>query len=364
LTRLPAIGRPMVPTPMNPIRVIDLLRSVGPAASIPGQPIPLMALAARPAARAESPGPVSYTTRAMLAGFLFIGLAAISWGTTGATMALLARETSLSPLLVGWARLAIAAPCLVVAAGVTRRARRAGLATDSRPGSARRVASYAVLGLTMAAYQVCYFRAVTLTGVSITALLAICSAPLIVALLGAILLRERIGARVAASLVLAVAGTALLVLGPRGLAGMPGRFAAGGGLALGAGASYALYAVTAKRVLARAAPLPVAALTFSLGALFLAPALLDERLATADVRRAAPLLLYLGVGPTAIAYGLFTAGLRRVPATQASIVTLLEPLTAAALGVAVFKESLGPLGWIGAALLLGGLVLLLLARSH
>src|SRR5262249_61532312 len=81
LTRLPAIGRPMVPTPMNPIRVIDLLRSVGPAASIPGQPIPLMALAARPAARAESPGPVSYTTRAMLAGFLFIGPPALSWGT-------------------------------------------------------------------------------------------------------------------------------------------------------------------------------------------------------------------------------------------------------------------------------------------
>ena len=52
----------------------------------------------------------------MLLGFVLIGAAAISWGTTGATMALLSRETSISPLFVGWARLAIAAPCLLGAA--------------------------------------------------------------------------------------------------------------------------------------------------------------------------------------------------------------------------------------------------------
>src|SRR5262249_38648664 len=146
LTRLPAIGRPMVPTPMNPTRVIDVLRSGEPAGLL--RPTdPLMASRGLRTARAGSGRPVSYTTRAMLAGFLSIGLAAISWGATGATMAVLARETSLSPLLVGWARLAIAAPCLVAAAGATRRSR---LGPSAWPVSAPRLASYGLLGVAMA----------------------------------------------------------------------------------------------------------------------------------------------------------------------------------------------------------------------
>jgi drug/metabolite transporter, DME family len=57
----------------------------------------------------------------------------------------------------------------------------------------------------------------------------------------------------------------------------------------------------------------------------------------------------------------FGAGLARVTATAAGVATLLEPLTAAALGVAVFGERLGTAGWAGAALLLAALALL--ARS-
>jgi len=45
----------------------------------------------------------------MLLGLVLIAIAAASWGTTGATMTLLSREAAVSPLLVGWSRLAIAA---------------------------------------------------------------------------------------------------------------------------------------------------------------------------------------------------------------------------------------------------------------
>ena len=58
------------------------------------------------------------------------------------------------------------------------------------------------------------------------------------------------------------------------------------------------------------------------------------------------------------AYVLFTAGLDRVPATAAGIVSLLEPLTAATLGLALFGERLGPVGAVGALLLLAALALL------
>src|SRR6185295_1981052 len=131
---------------------------------------------------------VSYTTRAMRLGLLFIGLAAISWGTTGATMTVLARDADLGPLLVGWARLALAAPCLFIMAAAAPRLR-------ARPGPPPLAASDA------AAY----------------ALLAICSAPLMIAMLAALVLGERIEPVVKASLGMAVVGTALLVIGPRGL---------------------------------------------------------------------------------------------------------------------------------------------------
>ena len=73
---------------------------------------------------------------------------------------------------------------------------------------------------------------------------------------------------------MAVAGTALLVVGPRGFGEIAGRFGLGALLALGAGVSYAVYAVAAKGLLARVTPLAVSAITFALAALFLAPALL------------------------------------------------------------------------------------------
>jgi DME family drug/metabolite transporter len=296
----------------------------------------------------------------MLLGLLLIALAAISWGTTGATMAVLSRETGLGPLLVGATRVAVAAPCLALAAAAAAWLRPArGVAPVPLPSRrAAALAGYAVLGASMAAYQVCYFRAVTMTGVAVAALLAICSAPIVIAVLAALCLRERMGRPARIALVMAVVGTALLVAGPRGPGEIRGHFGVGALLAIGAGVSYAAYAVTAKRVLRRADPLTAAALTFALAALFLAPVLFVERAPGPAIRAAAPLLAYLGIGPTAVAYALFTAGLRRVPATTAGMVTLLEPLTAAVLGVAVFGEPLGALGWAGAALLLAALALL------
>jgi DME family drug/metabolite transporter len=287
----------------------------------------------------------------MLIGLLLVAIAAISWGTTGATMTLAAGDAGAGPLLVGWARLAVAAPCLLATAALFRA--RPLVAPARGDGLA-----LAAAGAAMAAYQVCYFTAVTLAGIAVTALLAICSAPLMIALLAALYLGERLTRAVRVSLGLAVLGTALLVIGSRGPGEVAGRSALGALLALGAGLSYAVYAVGTKRLLARAAPLPLAAATFTLAALLITPVLLAEPSVRRPLAEAWPLLVYLGVGPTALAYILFTAGLRRVPATTAGVVSLLEPLTATTLGVMVFGESLGPAGMAGAALLLAALLLL------
>lgn len=292
----------------------------------------------------------------MLTGLLLIALAAISWGTTGVTMTLLAERAAADPLLVGFVRLAIAAPFLLGAALVSTR--------DWRVSASRDALALLTMGAAMAAYQVFYFWAVTLTGVAVAALLAICSSPLMIAGLAALFLRERLTTTVGISLATAVAGTALLVIGPRGIGEISSSFALGAALALGAGLSYAIYAVVGKATLARVPPLPVAGVSFTVAALTLSPVLLSEHAVAEPLAKGWPLFLYLGLVPTALAYGLYTVGLRRTPATVAGITTLLEPLTAATLGVLLFGERLGAAGTIGAGLLLAAIALLAIRRGQ
>lgn len=246
--------------------------------------------------------------------------------------------------MLGASRLVVAAPLLLAGAAAARSSwRRTGWA-------------FLPAGLCIAAYQVCYFAAVPRAGVAATALLAICSAPLFVAALARLQLGEQPGRRTVAALVLGAAGGALLVAG----SGSPGAgFAGGAALALGAGLVYSLYVVTSKRALAGGDPRALAALTFGTAAVALAPVLVVAAPATASLWRSAwPLILYLASIPTALAYWLYTAGLRRVQASAATIVGLLEPLTATVLGLSLFAEHLHPLGWMGAGLLLAAVTVL------
>jgi drug/metabolite transporter, DME family len=265
-------------------------------------------------------------------------------------MTVLAERAAASPLLVGVARLWVAAILLLLAAA----ARRRSLAAP--PGDRWR---WLAMGACMAGYQAAYFTAVTLSGIATTALVAICSAPLIIAALAPWLLGERLTTRARLALGLGVLGTALLVSAPANASDGSARFLGGALLALAAGLAYALFVLTAKAGLARVAPLPLTALTFAAGAVLLTPALLWTDAPGRQLTLGWPWLLYLGGVATAGAYGAYTVGLRQVPASVAGIVTLLEPLTAATLGVALFGERLGAPAVAGAVLLVGALGLLL-----
>ena len=71
-------------------------------------------------------------------------------------------------------------------------------------------------------------------------------------------------------------------------------------------------------------------------------------------RRALFTVLGGAIGPGTIAGLMFTWGLRRIDASQASVLTLLEPLVAVALGVALLGQGVGFLGLLGSALILIG----------
>jgi drug/metabolite transporter (DMT)-like permease len=65
-------------------------------------------------------------------------------------------------------------------------------------------------------------------------------------------------------------------------------------------------------------------------------------------------LLYLAVGPTAVAYGLYYRGIRDVGPAAASILMLLMPIVGAATAAAVLGESLTPFQILGSCLMLAG----------
>lgn len=285
-------------------------------------------------------------------GALLIVLAAMTWGTTGATMKLIAAASPMSPLLIGFFRVATAAPLLCLVA----RWLEGPLVLPDRGDRKRLVAA----GVAMGAFQAFYFWGVTMTSVAVGSLVAICSAPFFITVMAAVLLGERIGGRTWGALLAGVTGAALLTVGPHGFGRLPPAFLGGVGLALGAGLSYATYAVMVKDVVRRVTPLTVAALTFSVAALSLLPAVLREW-PVADTTAWA-LLAYLGVVPTAVAYVLYVLGLRTTPVVVSAVLTLVEPLTATLLGVLFFGDRLGSVGTLGAALLFSAVVGLTLRR--
>ncbi|PZN06702.1 MAG: EamA family transporter, partial [Bacillota bacterium] len=68
-------------------------------------------------------------------------------------------------------------------------------------------------------------------------------------------------------------------------------------------------------------------------------------------------LVVLGVGPTYLAYRLYTHGLRLVPASTAAIVAMVEPVVAALLGWLLLRETLTASQVAGGFLVLLGAVL-------
>lgn len=269
--------------------------------------------------------------------------ASLLFGTTGTAQAL---GPAASPVAVGAARIAVGAAILWVVALALR---------SAGPGPRWPRAHLAMAGLSVAVYQLSFFAAVADTGVAIGTVVALGSAPAFAGFLGRAIDGSPLTARWAGATALATAGVLLLV------AGGSAATVSGTGvvLALAAGASYALYTVLSKRMLALGhRPEAVMARGFGLGALVLLPVLALSDLGWLAEPGGAALALYLGAVPTALAYVLFARGLRTLSAGEAATLTLAEPLTASVLGAAVLAERPGALAVVGAFLVLLGLAVL------
>lgn len=282
--------------------------------------------------------------------FLSILVAAISWGTIGVTTQALYRTSTTNPVSIGFFRLVIAAPLLGIACWILLGKRCFRIAR-------RDVALMILLGSMEALYQVCYFTAITLSGVTVSTLVTLCTAPVLVALLSLFVGRERLSLTVVCALLSAIGGTWLLI-GARGSSTQGAASMVGIIFALGSACGYALVIFCARSLSTKYHPLQINAVAFTTGALLLFGFALKTGLSVAYPLGGWLMLGYLGAVPTALAYGLFMRGMRSTPSTVASILTLFEPLTAAILAWIFFGERLGPSALLGACLLIGTILML------
>lgn len=280
-------------------------------------------------------------------GPMLVCIAAMLWGTVGIASKVLYGIEDVPPLVVGFFRLALAVPLLGAWCWW-----RLGAKTFRFPG--KDYLRVAGLGAAMALYQVFYFKAVAEIGVALASLVTICAAPILVGIAAVFVLGEAMTRRIAIALAIGLVGAGLLV-------GVPSDAANAAGIlwAAGAALAYSVF-VLCSRSLAHHDPGKIIVVGFGAGAVALAPFALASGVAmSAWPPSVWGSLLYIGLIPTALAYVLYFRGMRDTAATPASVLALIEPLTATVLAMAVFGERLAAPALLGAGLLVVSMFILL-----
>lgn len=289
-------------------------------------------------------------------GELYAALAAIVFGSSYAATAF--AIVSFSPLAVGAWRglLGAGLVSLLLARGGERAADRIGGASARHPLTARlsRLLVLALLGGPL--FVIGMNLAVAASGATIAAFVAGLYA-VIAALLGPVVLGERLSPTALAGFVVALAGTALLA----DLA-MTGSATAGIAAGLFAALMFGSYLVLARRWSGpyRLDTRVVAATNgivsaVALGAVALAtdvPGLVPSVVRPEALVALIWLGVVLGAGQL-----LVVASARRIPARRSAAFLLLNPITAAILGLVLLDERLEPLQVAGGALVLTGIAL-------
>ncbi|MFE5581871.1 EamA family transporter [Kitasatospora sp. NPDC056531] len=283
----------------------------------------------------------SYAAVPFRHGLLSISAAAVAWGVGGAVAALLLRTSGLGPVAVTCWRFGVAALCLAL------------LPSGKRSGGRR--GSAVLTGIGLAVSQCAYFGSVQYAGLGLGTLITIGAGPVLTSLGAHVLLGERLTRRVVAAVVLALGGLVLLVAAP---AAGP-RPALGVALALLAGAGQSGLTLWARG--GGTAKASTGAFTTGLLCLLPFAALQGVLPSAGDPALTGGALLFLGTVPTLLAYRWYFTGLTAVPGTTASVLVLLEPATAAVIGVLFLGEPLTAGLVAGSALLLAAIAAL--ARS-
>jgi drug/metabolite transporter (DMT)-like permease len=233
----------------------------------------------------------------------------------------------------------------------------------------------AVFGICGLAFvQWLYFLAIHRLEIGI-ALLIQYLAPLLVALWARFVVRRSVRRRLWLALALALTGLTLVVQIWRGTA--TGLNGLGVAASLAAAVAFAAYILLAEHGVTRRDAVSLTAYGFAFGALFFAliqpwwsfPGhLVTQRVSLLGNLSSShlpvwALMLWMVVLGAIVPFVLFVGGLRHIPATRASILSMLEPVVATGVAWAWLGESLGAAQIAGGAIVLAGIVLAQTARE-
>ncbi|THF84035.1 EamA/RhaT family transporter [Deinococcus sp. KSM4-11] len=277
---------------------------------------------------------------------LLILTAAVLWGLLG-ILGKQAQAAGVSPLEVAFWRATLGGALYALHATVIR-------APLPRGRDLWITAAFGVAGVSV--FYGTYQLAVRAGGASLASVL-LYTAPAFVALMGWAFLRERLGLRELGAVVGTLLGIALISFGGgQGVTVSPAAL----GFGLTAGFTYSLYYLYGKAFFHRYAPPALLAVALPVGALGLLP-LVHFTPKTAPAWTS---LLALSFFSTYLAYLAYSAGLRHLNATRASVIASLEPVVAAGLAAVLYGEHLSPLALLGAALVIGAALALSLRSAE
>lgn len=280
--------------------------------------------------------------------------AAALWGTTGTAQDMAPTHTS--PYWVGALRLGIASVFFAFVIVWLKRSGRAEFSLQSRCWGWILAA-----GVCIAVYNLTFFAGVKASGVALGTVLAIGSGPVWAGIIQSLITRQLPMPAWWVGTLLAVTGVALLLAGHK----MDQRFdAIGVGLCLVAGLAYASYTLISQKLVIQAPPSTVTLWTFSVAAVIAIPAAAIISEPFESTATGWSVVLYLGLISTGLAYLLFSHALRYMSAATGVTLALAEPLTAFALAIIFLGERPGPTAWVGLALVLSGLVLVIWIESR
>ncbi len=280
-------------------------------------------------------------------GVAVVLFAASLWGLSGTAAQILFDGRGVSPELLVTVRLWGAAALLLLAIALRR------------PRSLRlqrrdllQVAIFGLFGFFLVQYS--YFATIAAAGVATATFLQYLG-PALIVLYTAIAGRRLPSAAESVALLLAVGGTALLVLGAGGLR----VTGAGLGWGLFSAAALAFYTIYPVQLLRRLGPWTTSAYGFLFGAIA-ATVFLPQHFGAIGQLLSKDLLLvlFVVVFGTLIAFALYVSALRHLTPTEVGIAATAEPLSAAASAYLVLGQALQGWQYVGGGLIMAAVVVL------
>ncbi len=294
--------------------------------------------------------PPARTHEIPLRGYIIVLSGTVIWALTGVVIKFLLTHYGLDTLTIAFWRVLIVTTFLLVSLLVIQ-----PKYLRIAPRDLGVFIVYGVIGIGI--HQIVWISSVQYNGAAVATVI-IYTSPVIVAILAARFLRERMTRMKLVALVLTIGGCALVarVYDVRQIQ------LNGGGIAVGIASAFtfATYSLMGRFVTRNYSSWTCLFYAFLFGFVFLLPVTLFSHSPIPPnlMLDGWATLAFLALVPTLGGFASYTIGLSHLPASVASILAAFEPVTTAIVAYFVFGETLDALQLVGAALILSSVVML------